>query len=68
MRKLLFSVLLCSIFIICSCQKEEVLTQKIFESKAIIYGLDTVQCACCGNWVIEIDEIDNKIQFLAVCH
>jgi len=37
-----------------------------FDSTALIIGLDTAACACCGNWIIEIDGEENPRQFLAL--
>jgi hypothetical protein len=63
-----FSMLLISLIILPSCndKDDEDLSLIKFESTAKILGRDTAICACCGNWILKIDGIDNAYQFVTL--
>jgi hypothetical protein len=68
MKKIFFILILFTTFTSLSgCtdkdDKTEVIPPK-FESTGQIIGKDTAACACCGNWIIKIDGIDNPFQFI----
>ena len=37
-----------------------------YNATGIILGLDKAQCACCGNWMIQIDGEQKTRQFIAL--
>jgi hypothetical protein len=63
-----FSMLLISLIILpcCNDKDDEDLSLIKFESTAKILGRDTAICACCGNWILKIDGIDNTYQFVTL--
>ncbi|MEO1517796.1 MAG: hypothetical protein AAFV95_22435 [Bacteroidota bacterium] len=46
------------------CGKDDETTS--FESNAQIVGRDAALCACCGNWLIEIEGQTETLQFVAL--
>ncbi|MDO5988041.1 hypothetical protein Q4Q39_11560 [Flavivirga amylovorans] len=61
MRKIFLIITLCSLFL--SCKNDDDSTKIQYESTAIIKGQDLTLCACCGGWVIEIDDITPDYRF-----
>ncbi|MEL6718894.1 MAG: hypothetical protein AAFO82_06050 [Bacteroidota bacterium] len=56
MKNIILTFLLSAAFI--SCEKENL--DHAFESKGTIEGADFALCACCGGWVLKIDN-DAKV-------
>lgn len=40
--------------------------QMQYESTGQIVGRDLALCACCGNWILKIDGVQNACQFLTL--
>ncbi len=57
MKKFILLIFLISTSFYCSNNDDN------FESSAKIIGFDASFCACCGGWLIEIDENENLKRF-----
>jgi hypothetical protein len=68
MKKIFFTLILFATFtsfIGCTDKDDKVeAVPTQYESTGQIVGKDTAACACCGNWIIKIDGIDNTLQFV----
>lgn len=49
-----------------SCSGDDDSNPSDFESEALILGLDEQLCACCGDWLIKIDDQDEINQFVTL--
>lgn len=58
MKRIFFIILISTLFVFSSCDKDGNNIQ--FKSSGKILGVDIGTCACCGNWKILIKE-DKKI-------
>ncbi len=68
MKKIFFVLILFTAFtsfIGCTDKDDDVeAVPTKFESTGQITGKDAATCACCGNWIIKIDGIENSFQFI----
>ena len=61
LKILLVLILVLTAFI--SCKSDDDNTSDN-DSVGLIIGLDKAECACCGNWIIQIDNEQDSHQFL----
>ncbi|MDO5980299.1 hypothetical protein [Flavivirga spongiicola] len=61
MKKIVLLVTLCSLFL--ACKNDDDSAEIKYESTAVIKGQDLTLCACCGGWIIEIDNMTTDYRF-----
>jgi hypothetical protein len=61
MKKLLFLLsllVMVTTAAVVSCDKGD----DLYKSRGVIYGIDPTMCACCGGWLIEIDNVRYRFE------
>jgi len=59
MRTILLLLVFIALGNILSCNKNEDMDEIQFESTGVIMGSDGAFCACCGGWILKIDNDEN---------
>lgn len=55
MQKLVFFIIIATLFLCCQKYSDKNEKNKITASTAVITGRDLTKCACCWGWIIEIN-------------